>query len=375
MVSKLNIYDHLTPDTAAHCQKIGHVFSPLDMAVIVAYSKKTVKEKLAAWQSIIDECPDTPIRPNDAEKSDWWQGLKKDHPDIDSNPDPLQPCATFRAKESLHEYLRGYIAWHEKAIADFYSHGEGIIFRPDAYWTHHDKYHDSKREEDYDVGCYSTLEKALSAAQNEYPKSEWPESELRKIVIHKGKIDSEFSDDESALFDPKGELLQIYYFRGMPEEDLDDIFIHLPVPFEKGDIVTDDDGRPCVLVGLPIWNGDYEEYTSGRFGDATDQVGLAFGAESFFEDSSAHEHPCTLHLEYYKKELQGCDMFLNALSQYVKTKDKDNAGSPAVHLIAAFRKFQAEAEAEKLSNIWDEWFQQPSPEKDSEAAQEPMVNK
>jgi len=32
MASQLNIYDHLTPDTAAHCQRIGHVFSPLDMS-------------------------------------------------------------------------------------------------------------------------------------------------------------------------------------------------------------------------------------------------------------------------------------------------------------------------------------------------------
>jgi len=194
MTSKLNIYDYLTPDAAARCQKIGHLFSPLDMAVIVQHSGKTVRDKLAAWQTIIDGGPDMPIGGN----------------------------GNFKPRESLHEYLRGYIQWHEKAVADFHSHGEGIIFRPHAYWTHRDK----NSEEDYDIGCYSTLGRALGAAQSKYPESEWPETELRKIEIYKGRIDGEFSDDELAVFNAKGELTEIYFSCGMPEEDLKDIFIH-----------------------------------------------------------------------------------------------------------------------------------------------------
>jgi|GEM_PF-1672831 len=347
---KLNIYDFLTSDIAAHCENIGHTFNPLEMAVIVGYSRKTVKEKLAAWQTIIDECPDMPIRPNDAEKTEWWQKMKRDNPDIDSGDYPLQPCAKFKAKESLHEFLRDYISQHEKVIAEFFACGDGVIFRPHPYWTDNE----NKREYDEEIGCYSTFEKALNAV-----RAEDPELEIRKIEMRKGKIDENFSEHESALFNSNGELINIWYFKGMPKEELTDIFIHLPVPFEKGDIVTDDDGSPCVLVCLPIWDKtSYEELTSGRDGDGTDQSGLAFNFKEDTPDGGSfdHSHPCTYYLEYYKKELHGRDRFLKAFSQYIKTRDQNNPGSPAVLLIEAFRKYQSEAEAKRLANIWDDWI-------------------
>ena len=42
----MDIYGFMnSPDIAEHCRSIGHEFSPLDMAVLVAMSEKTIKEK------------------------------------------------------------------------------------------------------------------------------------------------------------------------------------------------------------------------------------------------------------------------------------------------------------------------------------------
>jgi len=103
-MQKLNIYDYLTSDTADHCKSIGHDFSPLDMAVIIAYSKKAIKEKIAAWQQIVDGCPDMPIRPNDAEMPKNPTGGRASRKNtqtlilapIPCNPAPLSKARMYR---------------------------------------------------------------------------------------------------------------------------------------------------------------------------------------------------------------------------------------------------------------------------------------
>ena len=58
----MNIYSFLeSPDIAAHCEKIGHIFNPLEVAIVVKTSGKSLKEKQTAWHEIISDYPDTPI--------------------------------------------------------------------------------------------------------------------------------------------------------------------------------------------------------------------------------------------------------------------------------------------------------------------------
>jgi len=91
----MNIYEYIPSlDVATHCEKIGHVFNPLEMAVLIEFSKKTLKEKITAWKALIADFPDMPILKNN--------GFKKE-------------C------ESLHEYLKEYIAFKEKTAGTFLS--------------------------------------------------------------------------------------------------------------------------------------------------------------------------------------------------------------------------------------------------------------
>ena len=65
----MNIYEYIPSlDVAAHCEKIGHVFTPLEMAVLIELSKKILKEKITAWKALIADFPDMPILKNNGFK-------------------------------------------------------------------------------------------------------------------------------------------------------------------------------------------------------------------------------------------------------------------------------------------------------------------
>ena len=108
----MNIFNFLrSPDVAAHCEKIKHEFTPLEMAVVISLSHKSIEEKHAGYQWIIDNCSDSPVR--------------------DYN------C--FDARESLHDFLRERIAWERERLADYHAADKEVVFRPYLYKGYHNR--------------------------------------------------------------------------------------------------------------------------------------------------------------------------------------------------------------------------------------------
>jgi hypothetical protein len=224
----MNIYDFFhSPDIAEHCRKIEHVFKPLDMAIIVAISDKPIKEKLAAYKAIITEYPDIPIHES----------------------------LNFKAKPSLHEYLR-------------------------------------------------------------------------------------------ELIERKGKSL---------EDELNMIFFHLPIPFEKGDLVMTEEEKPFVLDWLPHWGTGnkftYEDYVAGKNGDGSDMIANCYHINQGRLERD-YVHNGVYCLRYFTGELKGQEKFLKYLSQYIKTKDDS-----IDWLIAVYCKFKSEAEHENWNELFGSgWF-------------------
>ena len=124
-------------------------------------------------------------------------------------------------------------------------------------------------------------------------------------------------------------------------DDLTMIFIHIPVPFEKGDLV-EYEGKPGIIISdLP--HADVKFYERGLAGslDGRDMVALTYFGVDYFID---HEHPLYHELKYFTGELKGKDRFLKYLSRYIKEKD-DNI----LQLLAVFRILEAEAESERIN--------------------------
>jgi hypothetical protein len=315
----MNIYSYLaSPNIAAHCERIGHVFNPLEMAVIVAHSEKTMKEKHSAWREIIAEYPDMPIH------------------------DSLN----FHARESLHEYLRELIALEEKRMEIFFAADAGAVYSFRVLWQ--------REWSDRYAGAYSTFEKAWAALLENWDLDvDRPES----VKIVKTHLDTE--DNTEAYLGRNGELLNLYVSGNISGErehldDLDMIFMHLPVPFEEGDIVTIENGKPGVLVNIPQWDKygpKYEERLAGKSSDGSDMT-----ASCYFtgEDGRLIQDvwPYGLwKLRYFNGELTNRDRFLKYLSQYIKNKD-----SAVDWLINVFLKFKEEADSKESGGLFGHWY-------------------
>jgi hypothetical protein len=322
----MNIYDYfLSSDIAEHCQKIKHIFSPLDMAVIICISEKTLEEKHSAWREIIAEYPDMPI-----------------HASIN-----------FRAKESLHVYLREFIAREESQVRAFAEPLPGTVFRFRTY----EKGIDSRCES----GSFSSIANALKAIYELY------DDDQSKASIDRIYIDKETIDDGektvSVKFNFAGKPLDIYTYNTDKNDldTLDMIFIDVPVPFKKGDLIMGanyvgvSNGQPAVLYNLPHWwkigNLKYGDFVSGKRGDGFDMLGHIYTIDG--GRLTLDHGGCYLRYKFFKTELKGQDRFLKYLSQYIKNKDNSFDW-----LIAVFQKFKAEAECEKENSFFGGWFRE-----------------
>jgi hypothetical protein len=280
----MNIYNYIpSPDIAEHCEKIKHVFNPLEMAVIIANSGKPLSEKHSAWRELISDYPDMPIHGS----------------------------LNFAALDSLHEYLREVITCEELLIADFYAPEPGAVYRFRV--RRHNEWADR-----HSVNC-STFDKAWQLLLEH---RNLQDDNVTYVEINKEYIDSDKTIE--ARFNPNGELLTVDRTGGgweYPDYDpLDMIFIHLPVPFVKGDLVTSDDGEPSVLESLPHWDDRYERRLRGEMSDGSDMLVSHF---LFYKGSLDRTHGFPYwNLRYYNGELKGQDRFLKCLSEYIKDEDR-----------------------------------------------------
>ena len=314
----MDIYEYLgSPDIAEYCRKIKHNFNSLEMAVIVEHSNRPIQKKHEAWEQIIRDYPDMPIR-------------------------EVLGGHNFKAQESLYDYLRGFIEWEKGVIEGF-----NILNNKEVYSL-------TVGDDMVPDGYYSSVEKAFEAF-NEY----CDECPAESFKVSKCFVDSNYRTQE-AYFNSSSELLSIVSTQNDSCFDrLDMIYIHLPLPFEKGDIVTNRSGGSqfgvfsgqCVLVDLPHWRKNYNEYLSGERGDGTDMVSYCYG---IYDGKIFSDHgPVVWDLVYFDDELTGQNRFLKYLSEYIKSDDTD-----IPWLISVYEKFKKEADYEDANGLFGGWYKE-----------------
>ena len=223
----MNYYRFLnSKDVRAHLETIAYQFSPLEAAWIVYRSKTaTLREKHKAWQSIIETMPDTEI------DFDRW-GARRD---------------------SLHAFLREYMAMESRLIYTFYDLGNLALYN---YY-----------EPDFDCvdvlvdhrGVYYDLEACLDDALN---GSDAAFVELYRMDLTNGKrlrmtFDRQRSPvriiPEYELWLPDEELLRESFltlgsFSHFP--------FQIPLPFQKYDLICEPDPDPELYdLGYTLYEG------------------------------------------------------------------------------------------------------------------------
>jgi len=328
----MNIYDFIeSPDIADYCRKIGHEFSPLDMAVIIDCSEKPLKCKLSAYKEIIESYPDMPIHKS----------------------------FNFDARDSLHDFLRELIIWFEKRIDEFYSSSDGAAYYNSVLW-----YKNHNRETEYyrQSDClYSTIDKALKVLEDyqKREKSDYkPWANIFKVWVDKEEYYTAEFNPACQLLDISSTVVGTGWKSSNSEtyrypDELSYIFIDLPVPFKKGDIVTKGDNKPRVLINIPHWyrgKRPYIDFVLGKIGDGSDMMGDYYyiGEDGTLERN--HGIGDLYQIRYFTEELQGQERFLKYLSRYIKNKDNS-----IDWIINVFNKFKAEADLENLNNLFGRW--------------------
>ena len=305
----MNIYEFFNSrDIAEHCRNIGYKFTAIETAYIIWRSNHhTLEEKHKAWCEIIDTMPDEQFRPN-------W--------DFDDH--------------TLHSFLRTYMRLQNEFIKEFRTTKSDYIY---SYGTKK-RFDDCYRLDDIFFDSYEVCLNALKV--NELDDD--TDDEIVDAMIMRKKLYSshvsfcDAQEKESITFDKNLHPIAIDATCNLEDESkflsyaygFYEMWIAIPTPFHKGDIVMDVDTYvdystrhlPFVLESLPYWrkgadNGDDCDAEVGRllnlgvdWTDMQEGIYLQDDNGEIYWDHAFHY----LDLEYYREELQGTEAFLRAVS-------------------------------------------------------------
>lgn len=313
----MNTYRFInSKDIREYLQTISHTFDTVTAAYLVWQCKNaTMQEKFAAWEEIVQAMPDCaiPHRP----------GMQGEVP-------------------SVHQFLLAYIALQKEMLKNF-SQKDGCVFSADFFYL---PSQEKKQEALWQAGSalFTDYESCLAYCRREL--ADETDDKADKVRIRKQPFGE---DSNSAAFltltadlEPLG-LDPVHYC------DLDLVFpslwIDIPTPFCRGDIVWDPSGEPgfphygksepFVLDYCENWdtacmlrNGGREEIARCRDkivksrrqdGDSSDMGAYGFAYredKGFFSEFGGFAN--YLNLEYCPYPLEGFDRVLEPLSQCMK---------------------------------------------------------
>ncbi len=305
----MDVYSLINSKTISdYCRKISHKFSSLETAYLVYMNDSlTIPQKHLVFNEIIIEQPDTEIieRP-------WTPRF-----------------------ESLHSFLQKYMELQNKYISIFYNDEPYCVYSFEVWYLGDEDYTKDDRLFCSYFACYSAAKKDIDELVVDYKESGM---DIYPISIRVKKQWLNDDKDEQAKYmsvsiDYDNTPIEIWDTHSIISSEDSDIlcafeglWIEVPTPFQKGDILTVRTKRksekiPFVLDRIPYWDENGENTEDVEYlrknGDSSDLITSIYGQD---EDGATWlDHgPSYLELEYYEEELHGPERFLIALSNYLK---------------------------------------------------------
>ena len=256
-----------SPDVREYLRKIRYEFSPAEAAWLVYMSRSaTLKEKHAAWQTIIDTMPDSAIEIGHGDK-----------------------------QSSLHIFLRSCMQ-KQNELAD-------ALLRSEQHIVYQARVRDAESRRWYDCdGVFPTCKACCSAAAAEEAIDR---IRVRRLSLYDAAVDI------AAELRPDGELLSVEENRPTRAysilcDGFETTCYTFPAPFQKGDIIYDPEERE-------ICGGPFVLYETGDFPRGYFQDG---DSGKLYSDSMF----CYENCEYYRGGLSGKRRVLTAMSNFLKGK-------------------------------------------------------
>lgn len=316
----MDIYRFLpSPDVAEYCKKIGHVFNPVEMAYLIEQSGRTINEKNMLFQELVDDYPDM----------------------------QFHKSVKFPVRSSLHTYLRALIKWNKIAMEFFY-HPHRETRTPLVYTVCGHSLGElglgpkinplkdfMKKPTEYK--SFKTVGELL-----EDIRPHWDREKLRDVRVFVKRMDQAAEIDFTFYADVnfEGEIIGLddAAVNGVKHPgNLWELFVHIPVPFQAGDIVSSsaESGEiPYVLKTLPQCEKEPIQAISGAHCDYYEsQTDIPAHATFYYLTQDGHladSFPCfedpwrngrclfTYHLQRYQGKFEGDAEILPCLSDYIK---------------------------------------------------------
>ncbi len=215
----MDVYSFLhSPDVAEYCKKIGHVFNPVEIAYLIESSGRTINEKNIFFQELVDNYPDM-----------------KFHRSVD-----------FYIRSGLHDYLRALIEWNKIAMEFFYQPNreaqKSLVYKVCSYHLgemglipKNDPIKDFMKKP-MNYKSFNTVEELL-----EDIRLHWNRDKTSDVRIFIKRIRQRTNFEFYADVNFNGGIVRLdnRAVNGIKHPgNLLNLFIHIPVPFQVGDIVS-----------------------------------------------------------------------------------------------------------------------------------------
>lgn len=307
-----------------HLQKLDYGFCASEMAYLIWQSrKKTLEEKLRAWQELMETTADEEVF------SDRRRGTKI----------------------SLHQVLRKYVNTQKNRMEAFQDGKDCIYFygyEEDSFYEYGEvskgvpwQIRSERCFQDYKSCC-----EALGHEVEEY-RNTGRERGLRDLWIERYDLDGA-SECDVAHVDAGIGITRLNCRIVTEKEDVEidfedicqEMCVDIPTPFCRGDLVYHcghDDQKPFVLDYINTWNwekrlengfseeeaeeGERERDLCFRSGDPSGMWTYGYemrdGFGVWYEELGYEEY---FNLEYYREPLEGKEQVLKLIGEYLKGK-------------------------------------------------------
>ncbi len=330
---KLDDYDLINSKSIGdYCRKIGHKFNTEELAVLVYRNKKMdIFEKISKYQDLIDNYPDMEV----IERMN---------------------CKHYNSVKTM---IKNEIDRIKELYQDFIGEDDCIYG-----WSDWNRNGYSNYEIDNAKGTYIEIESEIKNLINEYNDIDC--FSIKKIY-HDGP-EVIFRDKEKKIianYRVINKIPKIMEIMKFSEEmsDLEGIFVNIPVPFKRGDILIngndisyknlENDERYCIFVldSLTIWDERIKDKDFTRNLDMIDMMGngyyLVDQTPKFILDHQMDYDS----FEFYEGELSGTNRILKLISSFLKGKI-DNLEL----FITAYESFKHDYESQMPDIFIDEYL-------------------
>ena len=281
---------------ADHCKKIKHEFNTEEIAILIFRNRKiNIEEKKKLYNELIEKYPDMEVKER----------------------------INCRHYDSVKTMIKNEIDRLSNLYEDLIAEEENTIYTYTEYNKSTCKYEYRGNLENA-RSTFKEIYKSVTDYINEYDDTYYFTITKKELVENGKEIIAEYN-----VKNKKPILINIYEANS-GWLDIDSIFLYLPTPFKRGDILVSLSDTPfmenCLLSRQTIFVLDWmitwrENFNKYETGDSSDMCGEGY----FMRDDDTvnfildHQH-CYDMWEYYQGELKGRNRILKAISSLLKNE-------------------------------------------------------